>query len=378
MASRKYTQKPIHLLGYYGKEILQKVLRVLQIVFVALLLCGGFCALFAFLFNMWLEPSDQTVTAIDVADLMFRFRIGNDDGTTSFGRNAQFAFFVLGEIAKAVVTGFAFEAIMTPVDLVKFSRFIVLDPSKECMRIRYWANLSEGRYLADASVDVLFELGFSRHLGSSSKSIDYRFVDPADGAGNLESYFGIRGVRFTDVPLFEPCKHGSSDTLWKALVRLYYIDSDESVIRVRIKGLSPNGTNVMYERCYHKCDILINYRFVSIRRDEEELRYLRQHGQKALERLRARDPMPKYVLFMEHLDVVAGVDLPTGTVPSIVALNRMYGKNAPDDVFCLKDRLHVGRFFTLRVGMLDLRAKMHDAVFARRGKGGTEGAKGDL
>lgn len=376
MPSRSYVQSPLHLLSYYVWVVVRKLLRVVGILTLSALLCLA-CTTVVFGWQRFTGHLD--VTLLDVIDWLFRYRSDNK-ATAIYALmrpRDQLFWHGIGVTFQAVVTGFVLEAIIAPVGIVRFARYVVLDTEQKAMRIRYWVRLPEARYLANASVDVLFEFGNSRHDGSSSKIVRFRFVDPQDQGGGVSEYFGIRGVRTTDIP-FEVrsphSPHGGGCTLWEALVSLREPSAkgeSASIVRVRIKGQTPAGANVMYERCYRAHEILFGYKFLTIRRDYIENFYRSNRERLTLEPPRY-DDLPKDVLFLEHFIVVVrivhGVD-DAPYAPGAQWLKTLYGGNEPRKDLEETPGNHVPRWFRVKVFLNDAKsvvAKVWSRIGRRR------------
>lgn len=288
------------------------------------------------------------VSVWDVLDWLFRYRTDPCGSLEAMNENLQLLFHASGIMYQTLVTGFVLEVLITPVRLVDFSRYLVIDPNEKCLVLRYWIKLCEKEYLTDASIDVLFETDVSRNDGSSSKHFEYRFIDPQDSEGGIDTYFGIRGVRTTEMSLDAKCMHGSGKTLRDVLIEVGQDNGDcrggserrEWSIRARVKGQAPSGANLMYEKVYSVNDILIDYDFVSIRRDEiEAAAGLRRVGGK-------RRWPPRKARFQEHLSVVTRGDMECGLWDSMTELRDCFWMNHPPcDLFVIGRGEHVSASF---------------------------------
>lgn len=359
MASRSYRQTRIHLISHFLREIRQKMRRVVRIMFIAALLCAVFCIIVSIICYLF---GRTNCDALLVADWLFQYGETPKAGSLNdLPPGEQLFWYVLGATYIAVVTGFILESILQPAELVQFARYVVIDTYENCLKIRYWIKLPEHQYLSDCSIDVLFELGNSKHVGSSSKQNSFRFIDPMDTANDLDTYFGVRGVRTTDIPFSMSIFHDSTCTLYEALDRFSNSinDKGESVLRVRVKGQTPSGRSAMYEKCYRPQDILYGYKFVSIRRDDIENFYNANRDNYDFP-IPRKDSMPWARLFPEHLSVVTPVYGASEHNEECGDLKTQYGSNHPRDELCLEPGNHVGLFFSVRITLMDIKDSVTD------------------
>lgn len=166
-------------------------------------------------------------------------------------------------------TGVALESLLQPRCIISFSRFVVITDrtivgescAQDVLRIRYWVRLPSSEQLNDVALDVMIQTPAQKKNEDPNEPWLFRYKVPSR-KGEPDSYFGIRGVFFIDIPLHE-IGYESKKSLLGAL------RNDDWTLTVRAIGQTQAGGAVCAQKQYSMGDVLDGYDFKSINgRDE--------------------------------------------------------------------------------------------------------------
>ncbi|WP_304425684.1 hypothetical protein [uncultured Adlercreutzia sp.] len=231
----------------------------------------------------------------------------------------------VGFVLTCLFSGIAIAIFLSPVNVIRFSKYAVVDLERNELRVRYWIRKPEQDYIFDASLELIIISQSELNRGDSRSVFTFRFLAPKDMDNQPEKYFGIRGVRYLDIPLTTRSRYDNQEKLIDALAT-FYSDSSSRII-VRIMGTDKSGRRIYREHRYPKNHILLGYEFVSIRRSEIEST-AEAHGIKN-DNLCIQDGKN---LFHEHFDMVCKQNSPEKQTQLVeTGLN----ENTPDPLYLL-------------------------------------------
>lgn len=277
---------------------------LLRMLLIGVLLVCLFGAIYTYRFNGLDEVFSSETLKVGIW-LLFDFAPGKGE-FENFDSLVYVGHF-LGFLYACIISGMSVAILSAPINVIKFSRYAILDFKKRKLIFRYWIRKPEGKYLNDVSISVEFSNPVQRNTGLAGAKRYFRHNKPAIGVETPRGVYNIqRGVWYTEIS-FDELSHDKKnhEKLFNSILRQskkidktseeakasysktkrwkrktqHNKSSSSSEIFLTIKGINENGNLVMRRQAYTFDKLLLNYRFVSIRPPEIANRY--PHGNAA-------------------------------------------------------------------------------------------------
>lgn len=311
--------------------------------------CSGFSGIFSFetmKVGIWLlfdfAPNEKTFEDFDVLAYIGHF---------------------LGFLYACIVSGMSVAILSAPINVIKFSRYAILDFEQRKLIFRYWIRKPEGKYLNDVSISVAFSNVIQRNTGLTETERFFRYSMPVARIENPRGVYNIqRGIWYAEIS-FDDFSHDKKncDSLLASILkqcgrvdngrhsecfqqdeqRNKYSNGQNAIVIapelfLTIKGINENGALVMRRQAYKFDRLLLNYRFVPVRPYEIVSRC--PDGN-------ARNSKKTYITV--HFDVVSKIKCASDEYESFNHFSKYFGK--PRDIDVLKEGDCISHPFMWRI-----------------------------